>query len=231
MGKLIMVRERVFLIQILWCWISPFLIPDRAGQKVLWDSADVYSDILWLLYFFMNKGGSRGPICSAVVENSSMEPELDDFWFLKLLWPLLTFICWFWHDFIYQISALLGNERFHDRATAEDAQWESPSLRNKMCIFTWLHCCVYTSLCERGWVMAAKQLEGFCLNSSSENSTAIIAFGKGDRGEEQQSVIHTQIFVAVSSTLSSRLFPHWLPSCLLYPQEATAAANNVSPFH
>lgn len=102
-----------------------------------------------------------------------------------------------------------------------------PSPRNEMCIFRRPDCCVHTSLCERGWVMAAKQLQGFCLNSSSENSAALLAFGKGDRGEEQQSVSHAQISVAVSSTLSSWLLPHWLPICLLYPQETKATANNL----
>lgn len=77
--------------------------------------------------------------------------------------------------------------------------------------------------------MAAEQLEGFCLNSSLENSEAVLGFGKGDRGEEQQSVSHAQISVAVSSTLSSRLFPHWLPICLLYPQETATANNLLSP--
>lgn len=76
--------------------------------------------------------------------------------------------------------------------------------------------------------MAAKQLEGFFLFEWFLGEfCGITRIFERRRGERSSSQSVTLKCVAVSSSLSSQLFPHWLPICLLYPQETTATANNL----
>lgn len=109
---------------------------------------------------------------------------------------------------LFSESALLGNVRFLDRDTAEGARRDCPSLQSEMSIFTWPDRCAHTSLWEWGWAKAAKQLEGLCLNSSSENAAALLGFGKGDGGEQQQQSLSQAVTQSLSQ--SDQLLHHGL---------------------
>lgn len=102
-------------------------------------------------------------------------------------------------------SALPGNVRFHVQGHRRRCSVPgSPAFA----------CCTNEPVRARAWVMAAKQLEGFRLNCSSENSAAFLGFSKGDGGgEEQPSVSHAQIcrsqlicFITALPSLVANLF-------------------------
>lgn len=158
----------------------------------------------WILWPYFTAG------LVALILNSHLENVL-----IVLCWSDLGSRC------VWSITNIpfCPNVCFHDGVIAEDVQCECPSLRIEMCIFTWPYCCIHTSPLSK--VKAAKAVGVFSVEFGGVTRIWERRQGRG------ASTSHARISVTVSSTLSSRLFPHWLPICLLYPQETTATANNL----